>query len=562
MKDLLDKVKNFFKKVWEKLKKVSKKVYIIAAVILVVLAALIVFLLNNRPYEILVTGVSPSETSSVINFLNSEGVTDYKVENDDTILVPESRADALKAHLLMQNFSQTGYYYSTYFDNVSSLSTESERTTVFLMDLQERMATTIRNFDNVKDAVVYITPGEDRGYILDSGNVVEASASVQVTMQDGARLSTQQASAIRELVTNAVQGLQIDNVSITDTLGNRYSTAADFADGDASALKLQLEQEQENKIRTNVMEVLKPFFGEDNVRVSVNCVVELASTTEDRTEVYLPEWAQDGSTGGRGIIGKKIWDWGYTRDGDDTPGGVVGTESNSNPTNPDISEYVENIPDLDGTERDANASGQTDYDNSRSQKHIITTAGYLTDCSVGVSVNSAVAGTQNLEELRPLIARAAGITGDINEETGEENLNARIWLVSRAFYNEPEDNPTPVDQQNTFLGLPMWVWIAAGIGLLLFVILMIVIILLVRRRKRRQEQAALELENREADSVDELLAAAGLLEGEEPTGADVMELQTERSMELRKNIRDFASDNPEIAAQMIKVWLKGGDSDD
>jgi flagellar M-ring protein FliF len=37
-----------------------------------------------------------------------------------------------------------------------------------------------------------------------------------------------------------------------------------------------------------------------------------------------------------------------------------------------------------------------------------------------------------------------------------------------------------------------------------------------------------------------------------------MSLQSERSMELRKNIRKFADENPEIAAQMIKNWLRGG----
>ena len=38
-----------------------------------------------------------------------------------------------------------------------------------------------------------------------------------------------------------------------------------------------------------------------------------------------------------------------------------------------------------------------------------------------------------------------------------------------------------------------------------------------------------------------------------------MSLQTERSMELRKDIRQFTDDNPEIAAQMLRGWLRGGE---
>jgi flagellar M-ring protein FliF len=32
-------------------------------------------------------------------------------------------------------------------------------------------------------------------------------------------------------------------------------------------------------------------------------------------------------------------------------------------------------------------------------------------------------------------------------------------------------------------------------------------------------------------------------------------------MELRKTIRQFAEENPEIAAYMLKHWLRGGEQD-
>ena len=48
--------------------------------------------------------------------------------------------------------------------------------------------------------------------------------------------------------------------------------------------------------------------------------------------------------------------------------------------------------------------------------------------------------------------------------------------------------------------------------------------------------------------------------GNPVAGANVMDLHTERSMELRKMVRQFVQSNPEIAAQVIKNWLKGEDS--
>ena len=58
----------------------------------------------------------------------------------------------------------------------------------------------------------------------------------------------------------------------------------------------------------------------------------------------------------------------------------------------------------------------------------------------------------------------------------------------------------------------------------------------------------------EAAPLEELEEAE---ETPEPAGADIMDVHTERSMELRKSVREMAESNPEIAAQMIKALLRG-----
>lgn len=540
-----EKIKAYWGRLRELLKKVSKKVYIAAIAGLVVVAAVIVIALNNKPYEVLVTGVSTNEASSVLSYLESLGVTDYKIEDSDTILVPKNQVDSLKGRILMAGYPQTGYAYSTYFDNIGSLSTESERNNAFLMYLQESMSNVIRTFENVKDAIVLISPGEDRSYVLDSGNVVEASATVTVTMDGAAKLSSQQVTAIRNLVARGVQGLEIDSVAICDTLGNNYSADASAEAGDSSALKLQLEEEYENKIRTEVMKAMSAFFGEENVRVSVNCVVELSQRTVNSRDVQLPGWAADGSTNGKGNIGSQIYEYYVERPDDDTVGGLVGSETNS-----DIPEYVERNADPDGTEIALGGSGQTDYDNPFTETKAVYTAGYLTDCSIAVSINSATAGYVNAEEMRRHVARAAGITGAVDEVTGEEYLADKISIVSMEFYNPDVSERTPTGAPTA----PLWVLIAAAGGFILFILLLLLILLIRKRRKKKAEAA-------QRQELDDMLVAAGLAETSLPTGADVMSLQTEKSMELRKSIRQFANDNPEIAAQMVRSWLRGGEAD-
>lgn len=51
------------------------------------------------------------------------------------------------------------------------------------------------------------------------------------------------------------------------------------------------------------------------------------------------------------------------------------------------------------------------------------------------------------------------------------------------------------------------------------------------------------------------LAAAERAEREKRE--NLLDIQNEKSMELKQDIRKFTEENPEIAAQMIRVWLKG-----
>lgn len=78
-----EKAKALFDKTKERLKKISKKIWIAIAAVLVVLivAIAIVLTLNKQEYAVLVTQVSNTEASNILNFLSSQGVTNYKVED-------------------------------------------------------------------------------------------------------------------------------------------------------------------------------------------------------------------------------------------------------------------------------------------------------------------------------------------------------------------------------------------------------------------------------------------------------------------------------------------------
>lgn len=538
---MAEKIKTYWEKVKEVLGKVSKKVWIaIAAVLVVMGVAIAVIVASGNEYEVLFGDLNNSDVSSIITYLDAQGITDYRLEGGDTIMVPAGQVPYLQMKIYMEGYGSSGHAYEYYTENAGMLSTQSERDRVWLISTMEKMRATILAFDGVKDASVQITEGEDNTFVLDSGNRVDATAYVQVTMRDGQMLTDKQAAAIREVVAHGAQGLTIDNVVVTDIYGNVYTAGDNFAEisSDSSALKMELEEKYNNLIRTNIMQILVPIFGIDNVKVGVNCTVDVNRMTQASTEINAPEW----STNGEGIIGSKIWDSYITRDEEQIVGGEVGTESNS-----ELPEYVEGQMQPDGSETEVGSSGQIDYVNPTTETYTERTAGYLTDCMVSVSINSAYSGALDIDSLQLHVARAAGISDDY--------AASKVSIYAAPFYVAPVE--PPVD--NWPFPVERWVVYAAAGGLLLFVLLLIIIVSSIKRRRRRkkEEQEQLALLQQQA----ELAALMQDEDGEEELSADVMKMQNEKSMELRKDIRRFADESPEIAAQIVKNLLRGGEND-
>lgn len=567
-------VKEKLKEGWEKVKtavgKVSKVVWIIIGIALLAVLAGIIIFLNTRPYSILVTGASPSEVTTVTTWLEGRGVTDYRVQGNNTVLVPDRMATALKAALLSEQYTDGDYDFSGYFDNVSMLSTESERENAMEIAVNEKLSAVTTQMEGVEWASVTITPGEDLSYVLDTGRIVDASASVLIRTRDGKVLDDGVAQAIRGYVSHAVQGLNIDNVVLYDTNGNHYTDVSAGNKGgsaDNSLLKLQLEQYYANKMRTEAMNVLVPLFGEDNVDCSVGVTIELNTTDITENETYIPEYIDEEHRGaGLGIQGQKVWDYTYEAPAGGTVGGVVGTEVDADvPTN-----VEQEANDAANNDR-VDSSGQVNYNNPTRETHTYRDVGYITDFTVAVSVNSTTAEELNIEGLRQHVANAVGLTPvETETQTAAEYLASKVSIYAGPYYRPESIVPGPWDWWPFNDIIPGWIVLAAGAGLILFLILLIVIILLAKRHKKKKlaaqalaeeeaQLAALEESEEERRQAEAALAEAMGMPQAELVGADVMSLQTEKSMELRQEIRQFVEENPEVAAQLLKTWLRGGD---
>ena len=130
------------------------------------------------------------------------------------------------------------------------------------------------------------------------------------------------------------------------------------------------------------------------------------------------------------------------------------------------------------------------------------------------------------------MGRAAGISAADQQE--------KISILVSPFYTE-QSSILPTT------GVSPWVLYAALGGVIVFLLVLLAVLLIRGRISKRKAQP-------------QPAAAAAEIPQPVQQQADIMEMQTERSMELRQDIRKFSEENPEIAAQMVRNWLREGES--
>lgn len=508
----------------------AKKLIIAGAVILIVAAVAIAVVLNNRPYAELFSGLGQEEAQQIVQKLQEDEI-DYKFDGNSTILVKEDVVDQTKATLVQEGYPKSGFTYDTFKDNASMLTTDSDKKTYKLYELQDRIGSTIRLFDGVRDAKVTIALGEESRYALNDEEE-KSSASAVVTMEDSGSPTAEQAVAIQRLIAKSIPGMELEDVAVFDGNGNDVSVEGDNINSSSTSDTEELARMAENQISNNVMKVLGPIYGMDNVRVSARAKVNLEKLIREETTYTTPDKIDEEDK--TGIISH---DEGYEERAstDDGAGGVAGTE-----TNADTAEY----------NTEGEGDGSNAYSESWSRDYLVNELkeqgqidpGAIEDVTVSVAINGNGYGSLRENQIRSLVGTAAGIAADIQEE--------KITIVSAPFDGVGNDDESEEASSGRILeNIPLWALIA-GIALIL-VLIAIVVILILRRRRQQEEE---ELEELVEEEEEEIPAVLDLNE-------EIQEIQNDRGMELKRSVREFAEQNAEISAQLLKNWLNGGAGD-
>lgn len=534
----MNDMKERLKSIKEYLAKFSKKTLITAAIIaaVVILGAVIAALvLNHREYETLYTGLTDEETTEILGKLGEQNIP-YTSNGSGQIKVQADQVDSIRAQLAQEGYPKSGFAYDVFTNNAGGMTTDMEKQTYKVYDLQERIGATLRLFNGVKDAKVTIALAEKSRYVLDDtadgdGN----SASVMVVMEDGASLTSKMASGMKLLVARSIPDMEPEDVAIIDEDGLELTEDSDSIS--SSDLSQEIARVIETQIAKKVVNVLEPFYGEDNVRVSVRGKVNMDKFIRETITYSTPEKIdEEDKTGILSHLESSAEGYG---DGENA-GGLVGTETNS-----ETNQYV----------ADAGGDGDGYWSNSQLRDYLVNSVkeqgeispGALEDVTVSVSINAETLGGLDEDTIEDLVGNAAGIDVDDRDD--------KITVAYAPFY-VPEDTPDDSSAETIAVFVRNnLAFIIVGLAVVL-ALLLLILILRRRAKKRKAEEEKFLAEAALAQASAEPVVAE---ETEPIANPEIINMQNERSRELREMVRQFTEENPELSAQMIKNWLHGGD---
>lgn len=491
---------------------------------------LLIYWLGRPEYSVLYDRLTPEDANRVVERLDADKVPFRLTDNGQTILVPENRVHELRLRVAGDGTLRGPGLGFELFDDVKLGQTDYIQRINYQRAMQGELARTISEFPEVESARVHLVIPHRSLFIEEQ---TSPTAAVILTMVQGARLENRQVQSVVNLVASSVEGLNQDNITVSDTAGRLLyqPKSPDSIEGVTSTqleYKLTLEQNLERRID----QMLSPIFGHGQVIAKVNTDLDFSQRTilkelfDPDSSVVRSEQKSDESSRGQSNLETGVPEPEFRGEGFAGQGTLQETERSSSTTNFEI---------------------------NREEERIVMPIGQLQRLSVAVIVDGRYEphpegqgylftprSDEELQRIQQLVKNAVGFDaarGDTVE-------------VTSISFGEPELVPVPglADMILSYarqFGKPILNFLLV----LLFLVMVVRPAVLAMIRPRVAEQ--------EEDEAAALLEAEDKLALEEVEVADPEALMAQRRLEaLTKSTAELFQKNIDQSVNVLKVWLK------
>lgn len=438
--------------------------------------------------------------------------------------------------LIAQNGFIDGNVGLEVFDKSSFTDTKDDKRIKLARAVNGEISRLIRKIGNgrIENASVFVSIPENQ---LFTSQQKPITATVQIVLATGDKLSKSEVRAITNLLLGSISGLEAENISITDTNGNVYASLSKAGD-DA----LDKIEENDDYMKRKVQLQLDKLLGKGNYVVTVSTYLRQAPTERTST-IYDPE---------RNVI---LSEQEFNENLGDK-------NSESGQVSNAVSLYLPSgLPQAASTDqnRSYNRTAQErQYGTTKTQIAEYLKPGMIEDISIAVTIeNNALPDMISLGELKELIAKAA------SPKVRSENVEIMFAKDVIPSLEPDKDIKMPKPEGS---GNP---WFAPLIIIAIFLIISyIVLSKRVNQAKAEQEAKINDLKQLNAQQSNELkevnqraqmlLAQQNEIQQSLTTIRQPVQIPVANMDELVENVNETIEeeDDDEMAIQ-VKNWIEG-----
>lgn len=379
----------------------------------------------------LVTSDSPGKIMEIEALLTKERIPvrrDPKVTGSKTKLVlsPEDKVTEEQKDRAIILIVKSGLMDKNVglevFDKGDFTSSREDKRIRLSRAINGELARLIKKLPNINDASVFISIPKDTIF---TANQEPTTATVQLVVDpDQDKLDRNVIKSVVNLIMGSVDDIQSENISITDTNGNVYSSVED-----PSANMLDMQEEKDNYMKKKINAQLDRLLGKGNYIVTVSTYLREVPVETSKL-IYNP---QASTVGSKQRFTEDLGDRSQDRNkmsnavSSFLPGGLPSPESSQNRNyNRNAEEYSYKV-------------GQT-------QTTEVKKPGILEEISIAVSVNQgAMPSGMTVSQLKELIARTANPKANPKnvEIAFADNINPLLENERPVQKPEPEGSGNP-----------------------------------------------------------------------------------------------------------------------
>ncbi len=498
------------------------KQFVLLLVIAISVAGMVLFYswVQKADYQVLYSNLSEEDSGKIAQELQTKNIP-YQIGPGGSVLVEASKVYDVRIKLASEGLPQGSGVGFEIFDNTSFTTSEFVQKLNYRRALEGELARTIRTLTGVEQSRVHLVVPDKTIFAL-SNSKAESTAAVFVTLSRGRNLSTSEVQGIVHLVASSVEDLGTESITVIDNKGELLTKPSDGGAMSISGSQMDYQHGFEKNIMTKVVSILEPVVGKGNINARVSA--EFDFTRSERTEeTYDPEGAvirSEQKTTEKSSSGK--------------PSGVPGVESN--------------LPGGAGGGSSSQSESQKqdemiNYETSKTVTHIVESPITLERLTVAILIDGIlpsqkdtienaekyiVRTEESIKEYEDIVKKTIGFT----EDRGDE-ISVSVMPFEVIEIGEIEEMPTDY----MAIVMPVLKYLVPLIGVIIFFLVVL-----------RPLIKSLTAPNRAAQQLKGSAAVAAEQQLNAPLHA--------KEIPMEKQVIDWAADNPQEAAGLVKGWLE------